>query len=303
MEPSILREAIPSSYLVRSWRNFNTLIETEMPLEELNQALEHSRPSLDELILEWKTNLESYLISALPEQLTDSQEGDISGSRNDASKQASSIIPECIIALGNNSEIQSFSGLSSDTQRLLRANCVFIYNGLVKYYPDDFHGWHLTETCVAYDPSVAKIANALLASLRLPNVPYLRLKAVGNAFVCGRCTCNRRMTWKETMQHYVDEENKYASVQTSPHVLSITYIHTHDVSVSKPYKPLLNVIDTKTPQIWGRYRVSYQECLMCEHLGVTFEHQPDVVSNHLRDVHLIESPKLNEHYRRGLGGP
>ncbi|KAG9095793.1 hypothetical protein FRC06_009422, partial [Ceratobasidium sp. 370] len=293
----ILKIAIPSSFQMIRWPTFETMLDTDVSPGEFEQALQQSRPTLDKLVLEWMKGVEQTLIDLLPKEPIAGKGGRASQADNDTTAQVTSPIPEYTFALGG-LETQSLTKLPWGTQRLLRADCIFTNGSMPNFYPDDFHGSHLNETNLIYNLSAVKIAKMLLALLGLPDATYLQMKAAGCALICGRCSSSKRMTWKEIIRHYLDEENTFASAQKNPRVRSssITYVFTHDVEVANPNKPLLSVASAEAKPD-GIYYGRHRQCLVCKPVGISYYHRQDMILGHIRDVHLIENPQESKHYR------
>ncbi|KAG8744001.1 hypothetical protein FRC10_010980 [Ceratobasidium sp. 414] len=247
-DAQILGMAYPDKDTIMSWPTFKTLEETEMTLEDLNQALQESRPTIDKLVSEWTKELEQNLIGLLPNEPSTSKDEGPSNTGHTISTQPASLIPEYALVFSTGSDTQPITSLPTDTQQLLRADSVFMRWNVVNLYPDDFHVRRLNKNDLTYSPQVAKVAKALLALLGLPDAAYLRLKAAGPAFMCGRCEGVRPMPWKELMQHYSDERAIYSRVQERPPVpsSSVKYVFMHDVDVVMPDKPLLRVVTPGT---------------------------------------------------------
>ncbi|KAG9091696.1 hypothetical protein FRC06_000449 [Ceratobasidium sp. 370] len=232
----------------------------------------------------------------LPKEPIAGKGGRASQTDNDTTAQVTSPIPEYTFALGG-LETQSLTKLPWGTQRLLRADCIFTDGSVLRFYPDDFHGSHLNETNLIYNLSAVKIAKMLLASLGLPDATYLQMKAAGCALICERCS-SACMTWKEIIQHYLNEENTFASAKKNPHVRSssIAYVFTHDVEVANPNKPFLSV-DSAGANPYGIFSGGdHRQCLVCKLVGICYHHRQDVILGHIRDVHLIENPQESKHY-------
>ncbi|KAG8689389.1 hypothetical protein FRC08_010970, partial [Ceratobasidium sp. 394] len=283
----ILRMPIPSSYQMIHWPTFETMLDTDIPPPEFERSLQQSKPTFDKLVLECMKGIEQTLVDLLPKGPATSKGGRASRAGDNTTNQITSPIPEYTFTLGGSLEAQPFTSLPLGTQRLLRADCIFMNGNTPNFYPDDFHGSHLHEKNLTYNPSAAKIAKALLALLGLPDATYLQLKAAGCAFICGRCNSSRRMTWRDIIRHYLDEEGTYAIAQKNPRVRSssVTYIFTHDIEVVDPNKPLLSVASAeaqaKPNEIYhGRHR----QCLVCKPLNINLYHRQEVILGHIHDV-------------------
>ncbi|KAG8710595.1 hypothetical protein FRC08_016960 [Ceratobasidium sp. 394] len=291
-----LRMAYPDKNTIMDWPAFKALEETEMTLEDLDQALQESRPTLDKLILKWTQELEQNLTDLLPKEASTGKDDSPSNIGHTISTQPAKLIPEYALMLGTGSDTQPITSLPTDIQRLLRADSAFMCWGSVSFYPDDFHA---RERDFTYNPQAGKIAKALLALLNLPDAAYLRLKAAGHRFACGRCDMGKTTSWKELIQHYIDEEAAYARVQenSAARSLSIKYIFMHDVDTVTPDKPLLRVVGNKERKrlkgIVGPSRL----CLICKSVGENYRRQEITILDHIRNVHQIDDPQLGSQYR------
>ncbi|KAG8690001.1 hypothetical protein FRC09_012174, partial [Ceratobasidium sp. 395] len=190
-----LKRAFPASHQMIRWPIFETMMDQDVSIEELDQTLEQSKPAVDKLISEWTQELEQTLVSLLPEEPSSSK--DTSNPGDGTATQIACPIPEYTYVQGDGSQMRPLTELPMDTQRLLRADSVFMRGYTVNFYPADFHGSYFDVKDMTHDPSIAK---ALLASLGLSDATFLQLQAAGRPFVCGRCNNNDRMTWKDAVR-------------------------------------------------------------------------------------------------------
>ncbi|KAG8793059.1 hypothetical protein FRC12_003992 [Ceratobasidium sp. 428] len=288
-----LRIAFPCNSEIVKWEAFKTLVETDTSLEDFDQALESSRTTLDSLALGWIKDLEKALVNLLPNE-SDGRKGEPDLS---SSTQIASLIPEYTPTLGTG---QPITNLPPKTRRLLRADSVFARGDLVYFYSDDFHGTLSDRKNLIYHTKANAAAKALLSQLGLPNATYLQLKAAGSVFTCGRCEANRLMSWKSIIQHYVDELLIYESARKNPRVRSssIKYVFMHDVDVVMPVQPLVKVVTTEeqikfATKDYGRSR----QCLVCKSVGINYYRAEISALDHIRNVHQIENPQQEQHYR------
>ncbi|KAG9120889.1 hypothetical protein FRC07_003392 [Ceratobasidium sp. 392] len=248
----ILKPAIPGRHQMINWPVFATMLDTEMSLEELEQTLQKSEATINQVVSEWIDRVEQILVNLLPEESMASENGPNSSSTNDTAIQPSSSIPEHVYTFGGGSELCPLTTLSLEMQRLLRADSVFMNGSSLLFYPDDIWGSYLLGEHPTYEPSTVKIAKALLALLGLPDALYLRLKAAGRVFVCGRCSSSRRMTWREIIQHYVGEQTRYTAVRKSrprARAAPSPQIFAHDIDTVEPDRPLLSVVSAEEQPI------------------------------------------------------
>ncbi|QRW07527.1 Synaptobrevin [Ceratobasidium sp. AG-Ba] len=235
----LLRMAFPSHDIVVQWPAYKTLIETEMTMEELDSALQESRPTFDKLVIGWIKELEQTLIGLLPEEATSS--GDKTLVNDDPPAQLVASIPNYNLVISGNSENCPFSSLPWNLQRLLRADTIFVRLTTPVYYPDDFSAMRVDIKHLSFRPQTAGIARALLKFLGRPDATFLEMKAAGAAFACGRCKVDKPMTWVELIRHYNDEANSNTTAQKHTRIRSsiIKYVFMHDVNEDVPDKPLL----------------------------------------------------------------
>ncbi|KAG9083804.1 hypothetical protein FS749_005721, partial [Ceratobasidium sp. UAMH 11750] len=66
LDNEVLKTSRPTDYLVLAWAPFKQLLDTDIPMEEFEVALAGMRPTLDQLLAEWRANLEKALIERLP---------------------------------------------------------------------------------------------------------------------------------------------------------------------------------------------------------------------------------------------
>ncbi|KAF8600101.1 hypothetical protein BDV93DRAFT_288021 [Ceratobasidium sp. AG-I] len=153
-----------------------------------------------------------------------------------------------------------------------------------------------------FDANHTGIAKALLSALGRPEATYLELKAVGNAFLCGRCYLDRRCkTWKQMIQHYIKEESSWNNVQMLSRVQDasdFTYSFAHDLKIIKRGKPLIRVASqeerTQPPAL--PHHGPYKLCRPCKSVDLGYYETVDQVVDHLREVHLINEPQEGIHY-------
>ncbi|KAG9119827.1 hypothetical protein FRC07_004947, partial [Ceratobasidium sp. 392] len=282
-----LRVAFPYTGDILNWEAFKSLVETESSAEDLDQSLEASRPTLTSLVLNWIKDLENALVEVVTKKSASTQEESTLTGGDDTPTPTTSSTPEYTLRLGTG---QPITNLASGVQQLLRADCIFMCRSTIRFYPDDFHGAQYERKSLTYHTQSVKVAKALLTQLSLPDATYLRLKAAGPVFTCGRCEVSKRMSWKDLIQHYVHEGTIYASVQKHPRVRSssVTYVFVHDVDTAMPDKPLVRVIskeqaesDSKSNGYQGEL---YQQCLVCKSIGATYYYRENTTLDHIRTV-------------------
>ncbi|QRV93377.1 hypothetical protein RhiJN_21395 [Ceratobasidium sp. AG-Ba] len=291
----ILRMPVPSNYQYRKWQTLESLADQDIPLEEFDQKLEQSTPVFTAAYSNWREDFEKRLLELLPERSAIANNKRSSLASSCCSSETAS---EYTLVLGGSGQL--LTSLSSDIQCLLRADCVFRGPyGKVTFYPDDFQELGIGETTLSYHTQASKVARALLSILDLSGATYLRLKAVGKIFACGRCDTGECRSWSEMIQHYVEEEESYENVLKNGRVQEsgINYVFTHDYGVdcSKPLLYLTSAEDRAKFQ--GRYyQGRYRGCLVCRGAGTGCYKRENVLLDHLCDVHLIEDPQKGKHY-------
>ncbi|KAG8686855.1 hypothetical protein FRC09_013878 [Ceratobasidium sp. 395] len=296
-----LKAPYPSINQVIAWDPFKLLVDTDVPMEDFELRLAGIRPTLDTLLLEWRTNLEKDLIKLLPantNSIVSSLEAGTSALRTQNAVDLRSV-PEVSILVGG----ESATSLPSDTRKLLRADTIFhrIQN-IVHYYPDNFAPVWSTPTDTAvwrFNVEASKVARVLLVALGNVDATYLQLKAAGPAFSCGRCATRNCVTWREMISHFVRELEKWAFFRENVLVKTgkLTYIFTHNIEATYGMDPIVRMAsedDMKTPYRFGWGKVS---CMICAPVrSIDFESVTGVV-DHVRNVHLVPDPEKGQHYR------
>ncbi|KAG9097615.1 hypothetical protein FS749_005905 [Ceratobasidium sp. UAMH 11750] len=288
-----LKAPHPTSDQVLGLEPFQQLLTTDVPMEDFELALAAMRPTLEIIIQEWRINLERSLIELLPAVDDPTAEG----SQGTGTAMTSNPMLESTVLMNG----QPIGDISLGAHRLLRADAVFD-RGLAtpQYYPDSFaYLWTAPHYSVhKYNEEVSQLSKALLACLGHPNATYLQIKALGPAFSCGRCISRNCVTWRELLAHYIYEREKWDTTQKHKSFKNrkITYIFTHDTDTTQSNKPLVRMTseeDKKTPHqyTWARHC-----CTICTPINeAKYATLADVV-DHVQNVHLIQDPKLNEHY-------
>ncbi|KAG8739684.1 hypothetical protein FRC10_005280 [Ceratobasidium sp. 414] len=244
-------------------------------------ALPRMRFTLDQLLAEWRVNLEKTLIERLPCDTRLTMEGSLAPMLG---KETSATSDLHISELAIEVDSQPIRSLPLETQRLLRADVVWrhtnsFYPGPC-FYTDSFQGigsnW---VDSIFFSARTSEIAKVLLATLGYPNVTYLEMKAAGPAFTCGRCCGRRGATWGEMLQHYFDKWKEWDDVQHYPSFWEgrLVHVFTHNPQGDKPLVRMANDEEKKTPS-----RDRYQT-------------ETDVM-DHVHQVHLVQNPEKHVHY-------
>ncbi|KAG8697172.1 hypothetical protein FRC08_006695, partial [Ceratobasidium sp. 394] len=210
LDNEVLKTSRPTDYLVLAWDPFKQLLDTDIPMEEFEVALAGMRPTLDQLLAEWRANLEKALIERLPSTVA---KDSLALAPNTTT--LFDVTPELVIE----ADAQPIKDLPLDMRRLLRADTVWTYTFSTApyFYPDGFQSvFNDNASSLNYNTKASKIANVLLTVLGCPEAMYLQVKAAGRAFTCGRCRNCTGVNWGNLLQHYLDEQEKWDKVQKHP---------------------------------------------------------------------------------------
>lgn len=195
----ILKRSHFSAYKTLERPEFKSLVAEDMSLEALEAELEGMRSKFKGEVLDWRSSLEQALIKCLQEANNSEHEEVLVSAAGDPQALGDNL-PRFTLSLGSGSPIRPINVLPAETQQLLRADSVFAFDSHPYFYPDDFEH---EESYGTFDTNLVKFAKALLSALGRPDATYLELKAVGKAFLCGRCHSTRGcMTWKEMVRNY-----------------------------------------------------------------------------------------------------
>ncbi|CAE6451908.1 unnamed protein product [Rhizoctonia solani] len=272
--------------------HFHALLDKDQPMEDFQLELRDKRASIEkQLHKDWSRNLEAALVKKLPRNLAP------------VNIEGSDFYLQVHIGTEDISIVDAHR-LVPNFRELLRADILLgggAYN--FGYFPHTCDDWSPTG-CAQYNDKVSAIARALLSTLQRPNASFLEMRALGNSFLCGRCTGEPvYRSWEDILAHYSFEgeyhkkacrlKAHYSKYSTSLNAMSLVPIH--DLSKVDIEKPLVRFV-AKRDQI-QRTETSTSSCLLCfsiDHIYITDASQ---IEAHVREVHLIELPVLGEHYR------
>ncbi|KAG9078383.1 hypothetical protein FS749_009578, partial [Ceratobasidium sp. UAMH 11750] len=298
LDDKVLKTPLPADCVVLAWNPFKELLRANLPMEEFEVALVGMRPTLDQLLTEWRANFEKALIEHLPSS------GSLITKDTSALTPSTTTLFDVIPKLAIEVNSQPIKDLPLDTQRLLRADTVwnYTYSTILHFYPDGFQSvYNGDASSLNYNTKASKIANVLLPALGCPDAMYLQVKAAGPAFTCGRCHNYTGMSWDNLLQHYLDEQEKWDKVQTHPFFKHnrITYVFTHYTEVVEDDKPLVRMASNEERFSNHFAHYSNHPCLVCLPMNMDgcYYHTEAGVMDHVHSVHLIQDPKKNVHYR------
>ncbi|KAG9092795.1 hypothetical protein FRC06_011785, partial [Ceratobasidium sp. 370] len=245
----VLKAPFPASSFVLDWGPFKQLLDTDASMEDFEFALAVMRPTLDQLLAEWRVKLEELLVGRLPCDNRLATEGSPVPVLDKETSTSSDLAPKLAIEVDS----QPIGNLPVDTQRLLRADVVWSkpFADIPCFYTDDFQGiYGSTVDSMSFHTQASEIAKVLLATLGYPNATYIQVKAVGPAFTCGRCCARKGATWGDMLQHYLDEQKKWDAVQSykSHNDGRLTYVFTHNTKTLQSDKPLVRMATDEEKQ-------------------------------------------------------
>ncbi|KAG8785335.1 hypothetical protein FRC12_017729 [Ceratobasidium sp. 428] len=283
---------------VAGWEPFKLLVDADVPMEDFEIKLVGIRPTLDTLLLAWRVPLEELLASLLPTDVNSA--GACLKDAMTSSGIGDAMTPCQIKEMSISVDGKPIGSLPLETQSLLRADAMFSrkYGG-IHFYPDNFVHSPSDFSTLCHHTEASKIAKAFLVALGNPHATYLQVKAVGPGLSCGRCTSRNCITWRDMIFHFLNEQERWAFFRKQKLVMTgkLTYIFTHDIESVRDLGPVVRMAtedDMKTPfrNSWGRFA-----CVICAPVsGINFQSQAGVV-DHVQNVHLIQDPKQNQHYR------
>lgn len=266
---------------LEAWKN-------DMPMDKFELELPKKRLVFEQFITNWRCELETRLISDLPEGTC---EPDFN-------------VPGLILTTGGGEPITS---LPLGIQKLLRADATMLGPHFsVNYFPDDFSDTNRGFSTNGYNPGAASIARALLHALGRPDATYLELKALGCVFQCGRCHASaKNQTWEELVSlgitlhiphlskantsqisHYLQQVDDWDRVirHSVCSAENFTYVFTHDVTLIDYHKPLVQ-IRFGEPKIPHPYVYNpHKTCKLCQSVRIPNQVQADFIAEHLLDV-------------------
>ncbi|KAG9088127.1 hypothetical protein FS749_002404 [Ceratobasidium sp. UAMH 11750] len=276
---------------------FQQLLTTDVPMEDFELALAAMRPALETAVLGWRANFEQSLIELLPPDDEATGEGSQSPTQGAGAVITSDSVLEPRILVNG----RPMGDLSLGTRRLLRADTIFDRGDTsIKLYPESFAPqWSTPDLSVyRYNEELSKMSKALLASMGYANSTYLQMKALGPAFSCGRCVSRNCVTWREMLKHYVRERNKWDI--TRKHKLfkkgKNAYIFTHDTEIVHDDRPLMKMASEEDEKTAYQSSWAQRCCRICTPINNEKYETAAGVVDHVRNVHLIQDPKMNEHY-------
>ncbi|CAE6370435.1 unnamed protein product [Rhizoctonia solani] len=272
---------VPASRYVLKWAPIEELLNQDKPTEEFRPEFNNRQVSLKEQISGWRSNLETVLVKALPE------------TPKPAEVQSSQFHLEA-----QKGPTQFEDEISAELRTLLRADVIFEYDHKPVYYPTGFNTWTIDAQLPTYDSVSSSVAKGLLEEFQRPDASYLEMNALGNPFVCARCTSDPDyLTWEGIVGHLVYEHERWQSASKwnkrySEEGEGVTLTFTHDMSnSSKPLVQLVGKPDQITPK-----RTPETECKVCLSIGQHYRTGGAHIARHIQATHLIDNPVRGEHY-------
>ncbi|CAE6467598.1 unnamed protein product [Rhizoctonia solani] len=302
----ILQAPFPDFTCTLEWPVVKNLYETDSTAMEMKVKFEEHQEEIEALITEWQNKIQSHFANLV----------------RDGSEVQGAILQPTTIVCANDSD--PFADMSDDLKLLLRADTLFYKpslplslkrpltydtvirtEGLMGRYNALSTGITTASTTPKLDhmrfyTEAQEIARSLLADMGKPGASYVEMKGVGTDFTCGRCHVAEPKTWEELVQHYIEQKQLFDNIQqrasSSSHV-GITYNNVHDPELYTD-RPMVKYYSTTVSQEGGLGTGSRQVCQLCEKLpgaNKVIGSKPDILA-HLRDVHGVAEPKVDEHY-------
>ncbi|KAG9077510.1 hypothetical protein FRC06_008874, partial [Ceratobasidium sp. 370] len=284
LDDKVLKTSYPTNNIVRAWNPFKQLLDADVPMEEFEVALAGMEPTFNQLLVEWRVNLEKALIGRLPPRDPAVMEDSLVLTTHTTTPAG--VVPELAIEVDS----RPVKDLPRDTRRLLRADTVwsYTYSGVSYFYPDGFQETYSDiASSPAYSPKASEIANLLLTALGCPDAMYLQVKAAGPAFTCGKCGNCAGARWSSLLQHYLDEKAKWERIQKHTFFKDgqITYIFIHDTGAMQDDRPLVRMAsDEERSSNLTLYGT--RPCLICMPMGAggNYYRTEAGVMDHIRQV-------------------
>ncbi|KAG9124647.1 hypothetical protein FRC07_010799 [Ceratobasidium sp. 392] len=277
------------------------LYETDCSVTEMDTKFEGYQKEIERYITEWTNRVQAHFTKLALE----------------GPKIAKKTLLSTTIARDKKSN--SLTKLPDDVKRLLRADSLFsttssflmlgqnlTYGSMLKYH-SLVGGYASTSTLspqapphleqITWDSEANKVARMLLTSMGKPNASYLEMtdKAI---YTCGRCHNSEFKTWEQMIFHYLYQNKIYSRIQEelrSSTDLKVVYNNVHDPKVLSK-QPLVQYTPTQATDDDDDDKLECKLCAMF--LTVEGEAMPSEAKalKHLRDVHGITKPKVDEHY-------
>ncbi|KAG9122740.1 hypothetical protein FRC07_000748 [Ceratobasidium sp. 392] len=274
------------------------LYETDRSVVEMEVKFEDHREEIEKHITEWTNHVQAHFTKLALE----------------GPKIAKKMLLSTSIA--RDKKPNPLTKLPDNIKRLLRADSFFnttssfsrlgqhlTYGSILKYH--NLVGTYTSMSIVSprappnlehitWDSEANKVARELLTSLGKPNASYLEMtdKAI---YSCGRCHDSEPKTWEQIVFHYVHHNKIHSGIQEEigSSNFKFAYNNVHDPKVLSK-QPLIQCTPTQATDDDS----DSLECKLCAMLltveGVMTSKVK--VLKHLRDVHGITKPKVDEHY-------
>ncbi|CAE6454578.1 unnamed protein product [Rhizoctonia solani] len=301
-----LQAPFPDFTYTLEWPVVKNLYETDSSATEMQTKFEEHQEEIESLITEWQNKIQTHFADLV----------------RDGPEVQGDILQPTTIVWANDSD--PFAGMSDDLKLLLRADTLFYKTtmplilkrplaydtiirteGLMGRYNSLSTGLTSTSTTPKLDhirlyTEAQEMARSLLADMGKPGASYVEMKGVGTDFTCGRCHVAEPKTWEELVQHYIQQKQLFGNIQqhaSSSSQVGITYNNIHDPALYTD-RPMVKYYSTTVLEDAGSGTGSRQVCQLCEKI-------PDVnkmvgskseILGHLRDVHGVAEPKVDEHY-------
>ncbi|KAF8602635.1 hypothetical protein BDV93DRAFT_607449 [Ceratobasidium sp. AG-I] len=290
------------------WPTIKTLIETDIPVTELDDHLLQQRGEIDREASEWCGLIQISLAGVLRRNLT--QNGCSTG------------FP-IVGTITQNQHCDPFAELSPELQVCIRADSLFFSNQSACYAVRPLSSYddyikEIRRSVYGRDRRVLEpldvdqfhchteasiVTRALLKYLGRPaNTSILELRLLNERFSCGRCDDNKPKSWLQMVEHYTKEAASWKILRVNYKRrfddMNVAIRNIHDFESSS--KPLMTVLTPRElssledmPASPGGMESGLFKCGFC--LDAFISHEPKTgtqMLNHLVDFHAITEPQL-----------
>ncbi|KAG8737125.1 hypothetical protein FRC11_002195, partial [Ceratobasidium sp. 423] len=289
----------------------NKLYETDVTyIWEVEAKFEKHREEIEALVDEWRTSVQAHFVN-LVEQVPDPNE----------------TIPGPTLTVYD-SDSDPFINLSGDLKLLLRADSIFYTTSSSESQkrPSTYSSvifaqgltWSLSTVSppsrtlslgnIFWYPEAHEVARAILVIMGKPDASCLEImgapRSYTRIYTCGRCHETGPKNWEEIIQHYVEQKQKYSSVQNNLGSLAKQGIVYNDIHSSTPGTGLPMVkryseeLQARITELREQGSDGLYACKVCKKIPSADEAvaSQSSISRHLLDVHGVTKPKVDIHF-------
>ncbi|KAF8597357.1 hypothetical protein BDV93DRAFT_610437 [Ceratobasidium sp. AG-I] len=323
----------PTTTEVLTWPLLSSLVERDVPKEEMEVVFNKGRDEVGRIIRDWQTRVDDEVMDIWREGHLNEDPGDRGMSepaQDSPSFKVVGALPACTLVFGkpDGSTTSDINDLPETHQLLLRADTIFkqiavkeqrsvVTHPLGPYaYPkllpqpcsvrilEALYQGNIWDSPLwAPYPEAEELARGLLQHLGRPNATHAEMDALRLRFFCMRCSSNEIKSWDGLLEHFLDEHQAYLSthegLKSHPDRESIVFRNNHDVGGPLD-RPLVKVISRQEFEEYvcslSVYQDDWVSCNICERLSISrYGYLPGILI-HLQDVHEIPEPVVGQYY-------